>query len=61
LVGDWLKTNSSNDKLTDSHTDGSEEQELSSTPLFNQVQTRESGGNVDARGDQTDGETITDA
>jgi hypothetical protein len=61
LVGDRLETNSSNDKLTNSHTDGSEEQELSSAPLLNQVQTRESGGDVDARSDQTDSEAVTDS
>ena len=61
LVCDWLETNSGNDKLADSHTNGSEEQELSSAPSIDQVQTGESGGNVDARGDQTDGETVTDA
>jgi hypothetical protein len=60
LVGDWHETNTSNYQLTNSHTDGSEEQELSSTPLLDQVKTRESGGDVDARGDQTDGEAITD-
>jgi hypothetical protein len=61
LIGDRLETNSSNDKLTNSHTDGSEEQELSSAPLLNQVQTRESGGDVDARSDQTDSEAVTDS
>ena len=60
FVGGWLETNSSNDKLADSHTNGSEEQELSSAPSINQVQTGESGGDVDARGDQTDGETVGD-
>lgn len=61
LVGDRHETDSSNDKLTNGHTDGSEEQELSSTPLLDQVQTREGGGDIDARSDQTDGETITDS
>ena len=60
MVGDWLKANSSNNELTESHTEGSEEQELSSAPSINQVQTGESGGDVDARGDQTDGETVAD-
>jgi hypothetical protein len=61
LIGDGLETNSSNDKLTDSHTDGSEEQELSSSPLLDQVQTRESRGDVDTRSDQTDGEAVSDS
>jgi hypothetical protein len=59
LVGDRLETNTSNDKLTNSHTNGSEEQELSSSPSLNQVQTRESGGDIDTRGDQTDSEAVT--
>lgn len=60
MVGSWLETNSSNDKLADSHTDSAKEQELSSAPSVDQVQTGESGGDVDAGGDQTDGETVAD-
>jgi hypothetical protein len=61
LVGDWQETNASNDKLTDSHADSSKKQELSSAPLLDQVQTREGGGNIDTRGNQTDGKSVADA
>jgi hypothetical protein len=53
-----LATGASNDKLTNSHTDSSKKQELSSAPLLDQVQTREGGGNIDAGSDQTDSESI---
>lgn len=46
-------------ELADSHANSSKEEKRATAPLLDHVQTREGGGDVDTRGDQTDGESVT--
>lgn len=53
-------TGNSNDKLAHCHTDSTEEEKIATTPFLNHVKARQSGCNVDARRNQTDGEAVRD-
>lgn len=54
-------TSNGDNELADSHTDGTEEEEVAATPLLNKVETREGRGDVDARGNHSDNEGVLDA
>jgi hypothetical protein len=49
-----------NDELANGHTNSTEEQEVAATPLLNQVETRESGSNVDAGCDHGNDEGVAE-
>lgn len=51
----------SNDELADSHANSAEEQKRATTPSLNEVETRNSRGDVDGRSDHRDGERVRDA
>lgn len=50
----------SNDKLAHRHTNGTEEQKIAASPLLNEIQTRESGSNVNAGSNHADDEGVLD-
>lgn len=53
-------TGNSDDELADSHTDGTEEEEVAATPLLDEVETWKGGGDVDARGNHSDNKGVLD-
>jgi hypothetical protein len=58
IVGTSDCSGDCDNELADSHTDGTEEEEVTATPLLHQVKTRESRGNVDAGCNHSDDEGV---
>lgn len=53
-------TRDGDNELADSHTDGTEEQEVAATPLLDEVEAREGGSDVDSRCDHADSEGVAE-
>lgn len=53
-------SNDGNEQLADAHANGTPEQQRSTTPLVNGVETRKRGANVDGGGDHGDDEGVRD-
>lgn len=53
-------TGNSDDELADSHTDGTEEEEVAATPLLDKVETGKGGADVDARSNHSDNKGVLD-
>lgn len=61
ILDTCASTNASDDELTDGHTDGTKEQQRTTSPCFHHPETGEGRADIDSTGDHADYKGILDA